>query len=119
MTAATIEVQRAPAQCCAPLAAATLSEQEAQATATLFRALADPTRVRLVNLLANSPEAICVCELNEHFDLAQPTLSFHLKKLVTAGLLSRERRGTWAYYAINHDAMSRLASVVRAEGKKT
>lgn len=115
---ATIESERAPAECCAPLAASTLSDEEARATATLFKALGDPTRVRLVNLLANSSESICVCELNEHFDLAQPTMSFHLKKLVTAGLLTREQRGTWAYYAINRDTMTRLASVVRAEGDK-
>lgn len=117
MTApAMAELELAPAECCAPLAAPTLTEDEARATSALFKALADPTRVRIVNLLANSSASICVCELNEHFDLAQPTMSFHLKKLVSAGLVTREQRGTWAYYAIEEDAMARLATVVRIQG---
>ena len=97
--------------CCAPLAGPNLSPQEAAATAGLFKALADPTRVRIVNLLANSTEPVCLCEINEHFDLGQPTMSHHLKKLAAAGLLTREQRGTWAYFSINRDAFSRLADV--------
>jgi ArsR family transcriptional regulator len=113
---------RAPASsdahpaCCAPLAGPTLSSEEADATATLFKSLADPTRVRLVNMLANSPEPVCVCELNVQFDLGQPTLSHHLKKLVTAGLLIREQRGTWAYYSIDRDSLRRLADVTKPMG---
>jgi ArsR family transcriptional regulator, arsenate/arsenite/antimonite-responsive transcriptional repressor len=99
------------ARCCAPLAGPKISPQEAAATAALFKALADPTRVRIVNLLANSTEPVCLCEINEHFDLGQPTMSHHLKKLAAAGLLTRQQRGTWAYFSINRDAFSRLADV--------
>jgi ArsR family transcriptional regulator len=99
------------ASCCAPLAGPKISTQEAAATAALFKALADPTRVRIVNLLANSTEPVCLCEINEHFDLGQPTMSHHLKKLAAAGLLTRQQRGTWAYFSINRDAFSRLADV--------
>ncbi len=97
--------------CCAPLAAAKISPQDAHATASLFKALADPTRVRIVNLLANSSGPVCLCEINEHFDLGQPTMSHHLKKLAAAGLLTRQQRGTWAYFSVNRDAFKRLADV--------
>lgn len=104
------------AGCCAPLAGPAISSAEADATAGLFKALADPTRVRLVNVLANSPEPVCLCELNVHFDVGQPTLSHHLKKLVTAGLLRREQRGTWAYFWLDRDSLRRLADVTRPLG---
>jgi ArsR family transcriptional regulator len=101
-----------PAACCAPLTAPALSADEAAATASLFRALADPHRVRIVNLLANSPQAVCVCDLTPTLGLSQPTVSHHLKKLTDAGLLRREQRGTWAYYSLDPEAMRRLAAIV-------
>jgi ArsR family transcriptional regulator len=97
--------------CCAPLAAPTLSADEAEATAGLFRALAEPARVRIVNLLTTSDEPVCVCDLVEPLGLSQPTVSHHLKKLVDAGLLEREQRGKWAYFSIKPEAMSRLADL--------
>jgi ArsR family transcriptional regulator, arsenate/arsenite/antimonite-responsive transcriptional repressor len=100
-----------PIMCCAPLAAPMLSDEEAEGTAALFRALGDPARVRIVNLLATSHEAVCVCNLVEPLGLSQPTVSHHLKKLVDAGLLDRERRGKWAYFSINPEAMARLAGL--------
>ena len=78
-----------PVICCAPLGAPTLDETEALATAELFKALGDPARVRIVNLLATSTEPVCACELYEPLALAQPTVSHHLKKLTDAGLLER------------------------------
>jgi ArsR family transcriptional regulator len=102
---------RAAVACCAPLAAAVLSDQEAADTASLFKALADPHRVRIVNLLANNPDPVCVCDLQAVLGLSQPTVSHHLKKLRGAGLLTRTQRGTWAYYALEPTAMARLASV--------
>jgi len=104
------------AACCAPLGAASLTDAEAAATARLFKALADPHRVKIVNLLATSPDPVCVCEFTGPLGLSQPTVSHHLKKLVAAGLLDREQRGTWAYYSLNRDALPRLASVVSLEG---
>jgi ArsR family transcriptional regulator, arsenate/arsenite/antimonite-responsive transcriptional repressor len=97
--------------CCAVLGAPTLDEEEAVATADLFKALADPARVRIVNLLATSSEAVCACELYEPLGLAQPTVSHHLKKLVDAGLLAREQRGKWAYFSLRRDAVEKLAAV--------
>ena len=101
--------------CCAPLATPVLSDEEAEATAALFRSLADPARVRIVNLLASSEEAVCVCELTPALGLSQPTVSHHLKKLTSAGLLEREERGKWAYYSLSGEALSRLASMVEFE----
>jgi ArsR family transcriptional regulator, arsenate/arsenite/antimonite-responsive transcriptional repressor len=105
----------APA-CCAPLGAPSLSDDQAQATAQLFKALADPARVKIINLLATSPEPVCVCELTEPLGLSQPTVSHHLKKLVQAGLLERERRGTWAYYSLRADALGGLAAALDLQG---
>jgi ArsR family transcriptional regulator len=84
----------APVACCAPLGAPTLSEEEADATAELFKALGDPARVRIVNLIATAGEAVCACDFNHALGLAQPTVSHHLKKLADAGLLEREQRGS-------------------------
>lgn len=104
-------IDTSPIVCCAPLAASTLSDGEAEATAALFRALADPARVKIVNLLATTEDAICVCELTEPLGLSQPTVSHHLKKLTDAGLLEREQDGKWAYFTINKEAMARVAVV--------
>ena len=100
-------------RCCGPLAAPTLSDEELHATASLFRALADPARVKIVNLLATSGEPVCACEFEPALGLSQPTVSHHLKKLTDAGLLDREQRGKWAYFSLNDEAMARLAGLVR------
>lgn len=99
-------------ECCAPLATPALSPGEAEATAAIFRALGDPARVRIVNLLAGSDDPVCVCELVSPLELSQPTVSHHLKKLTDAGLLEREQRGRWAYYSLSGEALDRLASLV-------
>jgi ArsR family transcriptional regulator len=97
--------------CCAPLTAPALSPEEASATAELFRALADPARVRIVNVLATSGEAVCVCNLVEPLGLSQPTVSHHMKKLLDVGLVEREQRGRWAYFSLRRDAVETLAAV--------
>jgi ArsR family transcriptional regulator len=97
--------------CCAPLAAPALSAEEAEATADLFRALGDPARVRILNLLATTDEPVCVCHLVDPLGLSQPTVSHHLKKLVDAGLLTREQRGKWAYFSLRPEAAERLAGL--------
>jgi ArsR family transcriptional regulator, arsenate/arsenite/antimonite-responsive transcriptional repressor len=99
--------------CCRPLGAPALSDEEAEATATLFRALSDPARVKIVNLLATSDEAVCACEFEPALGLSQPTVSHHLKKLTEAGLLEREQRGKWAYFSLNPEASSQLEALVR------
>jgi ArsR family transcriptional regulator, arsenate/arsenite/antimonite-responsive transcriptional repressor len=105
-----------PVACCGPLAAATLTDAEAAATAEVFKALADPARVRIVNMLATSGEPVCVCHLIEPLGLSQPTVSHHLKRLTDTGLLDREQRGKWAYYALRPQAVETLAAVVDLKG---
>jgi ArsR family transcriptional regulator, arsenate/arsenite/antimonite-responsive transcriptional repressor len=105
-----------PVACCAPLSQRTLSEQEADATADLFKALADPARVRIVNLIATAGGAVCACDFNDALGLAQPTVSHHLKKLSDAGLLEREQRGKWAYFSLKRDAVEKLAAVADMKG---
>jgi ArsR family transcriptional regulator, arsenate/arsenite/antimonite-responsive transcriptional repressor len=101
----------APVTCCAPLASEALSEDEALATATVFAALGNPARVRLVNLLAASNEPVCLCHLIEPVGLAQATVSEHLKKLVDAGLVLREERGKWSYFSLDAEAFERVAAL--------
>ena len=105
-----------PVTCCAPLAAAALDEGEATATAELFKALGDPARVRIVNVLATAGEPVCACNLYEPVGLAQPTVSHNLKKLVDAGLLDREQRGKWAYFSLKREAVETLAAVADLKG---
>jgi ArsR family transcriptional regulator len=105
-----------PVACCAPLATPTLSEEEARATAEVFKALGDPTRVRIVNLIAICGDAVCACDFNECLGLSQPTVSHHLKKLTDAGLLEREQRGKWAYFSLKRDAVEKLAAVADLKG---
>jgi ArsR family transcriptional regulator len=100
-------------ECCRPLASAGLAEDEAEATARLFKALGDPARVKIVNLLARSDEPVCACEIVPALDLAQATVSHHLKKLTQAGLLDREQRGKWAYFSLNSKAAAQLETIVR------
>jgi ArsR family transcriptional regulator len=100
---------------CPPLTASRLSAGEAARTAAVFKALAHPHRVQLVNLLARSGFPVCVCDLTAALGLAQSTVSHHLRLLVDGGLLHREQRGIWAYYSVDRDAMRRLASVVALE----
>ncbi len=101
-----------PIACCAPLEAPVLSDAEAAASAAVFAALGDPARVRIVNMLATSEAAVCVCELVQPLSLSQPTVSHHLKKLTEAGLLEREQRGRWAYYSLSGEARERLAALL-------
>jgi ArsR family transcriptional regulator len=115
-TATAADPTTTAAACCASLGAPSLMDAEAEATASLFKALADPNRVKIVNLLATSPDPVCVCEFTGPLGLSQPTVSHHLKKLVQAGLLEREQRGTWAYYSLNHDALGRLAAIADLQG---
>jgi len=102
--------------CCAPLAAPVLDEDEAVATAALFKTLGDPARVRIVNLRATIDEPVCACELYEPLGLSQPTVSHHLRKLTDAGLLAREQRGKWAYFSLKRDAAEKLAAVADLKG---
>jgi ArsR family transcriptional regulator, arsenate/arsenite/antimonite-responsive transcriptional repressor len=95
-----------PVLCCGP-DVDPLAPVESEALAARFKALADPTRVAIVNRLAAADEC-CVCDLNAAFDLSQPTISHHLKVLRDAGLVESSRRGTWAYYRLVPEAVRAL-----------
>jgi ArsR family transcriptional regulator len=100
-----------PIECCAPLAAPSLDEDEAAATAALFAALGNPARVKLVNLLASGDGPVCLCNLIEPLGLAQATVSQHLRRLVEAGLVRREERGKWSYFSLDPKAFERVAAL--------
>jgi ArsR family transcriptional regulator len=95
-----------PALCCGP-DTAPLDGVESELLAARFKALADPTRVAIVNRLASCDEC-CVCDLTGAFDLSQPTISHHLKVLRAAGLVESSSRGTWAYYRLVPEALREL-----------
>jgi ArsR family transcriptional regulator, arsenate/arsenite/antimonite-responsive transcriptional repressor len=98
-------------QCCAPIAS-DLTDAEAEGLEGLFGALADRNRVKILNMLMKQGcDAVCVCDLEPALGLSQPTVSYHLKKLVDAGLLEREKRGTYAYYSLRDGTRRRLRSV--------
>ena len=98
-------------QCCAPISS-DLTEAEAEGLEGLFGALADRNRVKILNMLMKQGcDAVCVCDLEPALGLSQPTVSYHLKKLVDAGLLEREKRGTYAYYSLRDGARRQLRSV--------
>ncbi|MBA2643357.1 MAG: helix-turn-helix transcriptional regulator [Actinobacteria bacterium] len=109
----------ATSSCCQPLDRAGLTDKDAETTAAIFKALSEPARVTIVNLLARSPEPVCVCELTPALRLSQPTVSHHLKKLVDAGLLHREQRGVWAFYTLDREALDRAAGILQLEGVRT
>ncbi len=107
------ELDGALSACCNPVTGGALSAEEAARLAQVFRALGDPTRLRLVSLIAAHEDAeACVCDLTEPVGLSQPTVSHHLARLVEAGLLAREQRGRWAYYRIVDGALETVAGAL-------
>jgi len=100
--------------CCSPVTGGTLEAEEAEHLARMFKALGDPTRVRLLSLIAAQPEReACICDLTEPVGLSQPTVSHHMKQLVDAGLVVREQRGRWAFYRVVDDTLRALSSALR------
>ena len=100
-------------ECCPKVLTAPLSEERAQQLAAELAAVADPVRLRLLSMLVSAPEGeVCVCEMVEPVGRSQPTVSHHLKILVDAGLLSREKRGVWAYYSLVPGALSDLGAAL-------
>jgi ArsR family transcriptional regulator len=98
-------------QCCTPLAN-DLSEREAGELEALFGALADRNRIKIVSMLLNAGgEACCVCDLEPELGVSQPTVSYHLKRLLDVGLLEREKRGTFAYYRLAPEAIGRVRAL--------
>jgi ArsR family transcriptional regulator len=103
-----------PVQCCAPLGETALSDDEAQQLEQVFKALADRHRVKILNrLLSAGGEAICACDFEELLELKQPTVSYHLKQLLNAGIVERESRGSYAYFSLSPGALQRVGDLLR------
>jgi ArsR family transcriptional regulator len=99
--------------CCSPVTREPLSADAAERIAPLLKAIADPVRLRLLSLVASHADGeACVCDLNDAFELSQPTISHHLKLLHEAGLLDREKRGVWVYYRVRADALRDVAGLL-------
>ena len=99
--------------CCSPLMKAPLDAVTADRIAPLLKALADPVRLRLLSLVASHADGeACVCDLNDAFELSQPTISHHLKVLHAAGLLDRTKRGVWVYYRVRTEALAGLSQLI-------
>jgi ArsR family transcriptional regulator len=99
--------------CCSPLTRDPLSADDAVRISPLLKALADPVRLRLLSLVASHAEGeACVCDLQEAFELSQPTISHHLKVLHESGLLDRAKRGVWVYYRVRPNALADLATLL-------
>lgn len=109
-----VPLENPDALCCAPAPGqGSLLAAEAETLALRFKALADPNRLRILSIVSSSPEAeTCVCDLSEPLNLGQPTVSHHLKILVDAGLLNRDKRGVWAYYSLVPGALDTLAATM-------
>src|SRR3954453_20160426 len=103
--------QKRPAgtRCCEPVVYPDVEREEAERMAAIAKALADPVRLQLVDVLRKHAGKVCVCELIPLFDLSQPTVSHHLKILRTAGIVDSERRGLWAYYYVEPEALEELS----------
>ena len=101
--------------CCSPLVRQPLSEAQAAAIAPLIKAIGDPVRLRLLSLVASHENGeACVCDLQDAFELSQPTISHHLKVLHEVGLLDRSKRGVWVYYAVRRDALAGVSALLGA-----
>ena len=104
--------QKRPAgePCCAPVAYPDVERRDAERMARIAKALGDPVRVQLVDVLRKHAGKVCVCELTPLFDIGQPTVSHHLRVLRMAGIVDSERQGLWAYYYVNPDALEELST---------
>lgn len=101
------------AACCSPLTSQPLTTQQAEQVAPLLKALADPVRLRLMSLVASHEGGeACICDLNEAFELSQPTISHHMKVLHEAGLVDRDKRGVWVYYRVRPQALASLGALI-------
>ena len=109
----TSELPLLAGECCTPLLREPLTATQAADLAHILKALADPTRLRLVSMVAaHEGGEACVCDLTDPLGLTQPTISHHLKVLVDAGIFSRDKRGKWAYYALVPSALGALSAVL-------
>lgn len=103
----------AATNCCAQVKSPKVTEARAKEYACCFKALADPMRIRILNLLANNDEPVCVCEIVKHFPIQQPSISHHLKILRDSRFVLAERRGTFMYYRVNRKCFAEFPHAAR------
>lgn len=112
LESATLTSPPNPLTCCSPLRTAPMDVQQATDLAPILKAIADPSRLRLLSIIAADARGeVCVCDLNDALDLSQPTISHHLKVLHEADLLIREKRGVWVYYSVNTETLNSLCAL--------
>jgi ArsR family transcriptional regulator len=104
----------AKADTCTPgLSCLLIERDEAERLTAMLKSIADPTRLQIFRIIERAPAGeACVCDLADCLGLRQPTISHHLKVMTEAGLLNRERRGTWAWYSVNHDGLNRVRAIL-------
>jgi ArsR family transcriptional regulator, arsenate/arsenite/antimonite-responsive transcriptional repressor len=98
--------------CCSPMQPLRLSHAAAEELATVFKAIANPVRLQMLDILSRQDGQVCVCDIEAYFDLSQPTISHHLRVMRQAGLLDTEQRGTWVYYFVRPEKMEMLRGVL-------
>ena len=107
----TLPIRHKNEPCCAPAAAPSLTRARTTALAARLKVLADPTRLRMLDLLAQQTEPLCVCDITDLFDQNQPTISHHLKLLRNVGFIDCEKRGIWAFYWVTEEGRRELQTV--------
>jgi ArsR family transcriptional regulator len=113
-------VRRLPVDCCTPVAGSSLDEQAAVELERLLRSLADRHRLRILNMLVRAGgEPICVCEFTAELELPQQNISYHLKQLIDAGVITRERSGRYSYYQLADGALDHVAELVAVPERAT
>jgi ArsR family transcriptional regulator len=105
-------VRRLPLDCCTPVAGSSLAYHEAAELERLLRSVADRHRLKILNMLARAGAPVCVCEFSAELDLPQQNISYHLKQLVEAGVVVRERRGRYSFYVLVDGVLSQIAALV-------
>jgi len=98
--------------CCTPVAGSSLGDREAVELERLLRSLADRHRLRILNMLVRAGAPVCVCEFTAELELPQQNISYHLKQLIDAGVIARERRGRYSYYALVDGVLNQIAALV-------
>ena len=111
-------MRRLPVDCCTPVAGSSLGDEEAVELERLLRSVADRQRLRILNMLARAGAPVCVCEFTAELELPQQNISYHLKQLVEAGVIMRERRGRYSYYALVDGVLNQIAALVAEPGER-
>ena len=105
-------VRGLPVDCCTPIAGSSLGDGEAVELERLLRSVADRHRLKILNMLVRAGAPVCVCEFTAELELPQQNISYHLKQLVDAGVIARERRGRYSYYTLVDGALNQIAALV-------